>query len=135
MGAPLNILVIDDESLIRWAISRTLMSAGHSVHEASDAASAIAQLKDCRWMPDVVLLDYRLPGAHGFDLLATVRTLSPTSAVVMMSADQTSDSTAEAVERGAYTVMHKPFDMGALEPQLISASLARPEPGHRKAGG
>lgn len=121
---PLDILVIDDERLIRWAVSRTLAAAGHRVVEASDAASALAVLQ-AGPSPDVVLLDYRLPGAHGFDLLASIRALSPSSAVVMMSADQTPDTVAEAVGRGAFAVMHKPFDMAAIESTLVKARLAR----------
>ncbi len=123
-GPPLDILVVDDELLIRWAVSRTLGALGHHVHEAADAASAVALL--CAGArPDVVLLDYRLPGAHGLDLLSTIRSLSPASAIVMMSADRTPETDTEAIERGAYTVMQKPFDMGAIEQALVGASLAR----------
>jgi DNA-binding NtrC family response regulator len=121
---PLDILIVDDERLIRWAISRTLMDLGHHVREAADAASAIALLSEDR-CPDVVLLDYRLPGAHGLELLSTIRALSPSSAVVMMSADQAPETVAEAMRRGAYAVMSKPFDMRAIEPALVSACLAR----------
>lgn len=123
-GPSLDILVIDDEFLIRWAIARTLVAAGHRVREAADATSALAILH-AGASPDVVLLDYRLPGARGFDLLSSIRTLSPSSAIVVMSADQAPDTEAQAFELGAYAVMQKPFDMGAIEPALVNASIAR----------
>jgi DNA-binding NtrC family response regulator len=85
-------------------------------------------------LPDVVLLDDRLPGAMGFDLLSTIRTQSPASAVVMMSADQTTDTIAEAMRQGAFTVMQKPFDMKAIEPAVLIASQARhPAPQGRRS--
>jgi DNA-binding NtrC family response regulator len=120
---PLDVLVVDDELLIRWAISRTLAAAGHHVREASDGASAIAALESGDPLPDAVLLDYRLPDTRGLDLLAAVRRLSPASTVVMMSADA-SACTAEALALGASSVMQKPFDMEDLEPALAGAVRA-----------
>jgi DNA-binding NtrC family response regulator len=97
------------------------------VREASDASSALTAL-GLDPHPDVVLLDYRLPGCRGFDLLSAVQGLSPGSAVVMMSADQTADSIAEALRRGVSAMLHKPFDMGTIEPELVRACLARSRP-------
>ena len=121
----LDVLVVDDEPLIRWAISRTLAHAGHRVREAVDAVSALRVLRCGGPMPDVVLLDYRLPGAQGFGLLSMIRRLSPASAIVMMSADQQPAAVAEAVALGAHAVMHKPFDMSAVEPMLVAARAGR----------
>ena len=116
----LDVLVVDDEVLIRWAISRTLAAAGHRVREAADAASAMAALQDGQRRPDVVLLDYRLPDTRGFDLLAAVRRVAPDSAVVMMSADPP-PSMSTALAMGASSVMQKPFDMAEIEPALADA--------------
>jgi len=122
---PLDILVVEDEFLIRWAISRTLAAAGHHVTEASDAASAVEMLR-IHPTPDVVLLDYRLPDSHGLSLLSSVRALAPDSAVVMMTADQTAE-TRRAVELGVASVIEKPFDMSDVEPALVSAADMRPQ--------
>jgi len=131
---PLDIIVIDDEFLIRWAISRTLAAAGHRVREAGDARSAISMLRSGESLPDVVLLDYRLPGVSGLDLLSAIRALSPHTAIVMMSADTTPDTMREAVKRGAYRVMQKPFDMEMVEPALLGATLARQRDDSRASG-
>ena len=130
---PLNVLVVDDESLIRWAIARTLSAAGHRVIEAGDGASAMAALS--QGAPDVVLLDNRLPDARGLSLLGWIRRMAPTSAVVMMTADQSPELVAQAEALGAARVMQKPFDMADVEPALIDAQTGGPggDPGRRRA--
>ena len=117
---PLAILLVEDEFLIRWAISRTLHSAGHSVVEASDAESAIRALADMDPPPDVVLIDYRLPDTVGLSLVAGIRRLAPDAAIVMMTADATPD-VMRAVGLGVSHVMQKPFDMADVEPILLDA--------------
>ena len=117
---PLTVLVVDDEPLIRWAIARTLTSAGYCVIEAPDGTSAIQALAQ-RPAPDMVLLDYRLPDFFGLSLLAWIRRMSPHTAVVMMSADLTPEMVNKATELGAYRVMPKPFDMSDIEPVLRNA--------------
>ncbi len=122
-GTPhsLTVLLVDDESLVRWAISRTLARAGHVVLEAADAASALDTLRHAVASPDVVLLDQRLPDARGFDLLSKIRAVSPASAIVMMTADGTPDDEAAAIRMGVSAVMQKPFDMRDVEPALLRA--------------
>jgi two-component system, NtrC family, C4-dicarboxylate transport response regulator DctD len=118
--AALDVLLIEDEFLIRWAIAHTLASAGHRVVEAADAESAITMLARMGGHPDVVLLDYRLPDTDGLSLFATIRQLAPESAVVLMTADATPDAL-RAVDLGAAGIMQKPFDMADVEPALVSA--------------
>jgi DNA-binding NtrC family response regulator len=110
----LRVLVVDDEFLIRWSIAETLGAAGHEVTEAQDAVSALAAL-ETRPDPDVVLLDFRLPDSNDLGLLAKIRGLAPTSAVVMMTAFGTPEVTAGALQLGACTVLSKPFNMHDLD--------------------
>ncbi len=120
----LRVLVVEDEPLIRWSIAETLAREGHTVLEADDAESAIRTVGDMPEPADVVLLDYRLPDSNDLTLLATIRRLAPSSAVVMMTAYGTPDVTRRARDRGASDVVDKPFDMSALEPMLLSAVAA-----------
>ena len=120
----LRVLVVEDEPLIRWSIAETLAREGHTVLEADDAESAIRTVGDMPEPADVVLLDYRLPDSNDLTLLATIRRLAPSSAVVMMTAYGTPDVTRGALELGAYGVVDKPFDMHDLEPMLLSAVAA-----------
>jgi two-component system C4-dicarboxylate transport response regulator DctD len=121
----LRVLVVDDELLIRWSITQTLAAAGHRVFEASDAASTRDLLQHLDAPPDVVLLDYRLPDNDDLSLLADVRRLSPSSAVVMMTAYGTPDVANAARQLGAYVLLQKPFDVRIVEPALRDASAAR----------
>ena len=120
----LRVLVVDDELLIRWSIAETLAAAGHDVLEAGDGASAIQALKtavDGRDDVDAVVLDYRLPDSNDLTLLATIRRLSPGSAVILMTAFGTPEIAEGALALGAFRVVHKPFDMHDLEPLLLTA--------------
>lgn len=106
--------------MIRWSITETLGQGGHTVMEAASAAAAVRALEDEDDI-DVVLLDYRLPDSNDLDLLASVRRIQPRSAVVMMTAYGTSEVTEGALALGAYRVVGKPFDMGALESIVVDA--------------
>jgi DNA-binding NtrC family response regulator len=120
----LRILVIEDEPLIRWSIAETLGDEGHTVMEATDAASAVRALEKEAGI-DAVLLDYQLPDSNDLGLLAKVRRLQPESAVVMMTAHGTADMIDGALALGAYRVVGKPFDMHTLESLVVDAINAR----------
>ena len=124
-GRHLRILVVEDESLIRWSIAETLGQEGHTVLEAGNAAAAVQAMEDADEDIDVVLLDYRLPDSNDLGLLASVRRLRPRSAVVMMTAYGTPDVTSDALALGAHRVVGKPFDMRALESLVVEAHDAR----------
>ena len=117
----LRVLVVDDELLIRWSIAETLGQAGHTVIEAADGATAIETLKNHDERIDAVVLDYRLPDSNDLTLLATIRRLSPDSAVVMMTAFGTPEMVNGALDLGVYQVLHKPFEMHVLESLLRDA--------------
>src|SRR5262245_13234384 len=85
-SAPLDVLVVDDELLIRWSLTETLTAAGHVVAEAVDKRSALQTLKDAPRSPDVVLLDYRLPDSNDLELLGEIRRIAPDAQVIMMTA-------------------------------------------------
>ncbi len=106
---PLQVLVVDDESLIRWSLAEVLADSGCVVDEAGDGASAVSLLDGKRF--DVVLLDYRLPDSNDLHLLETIRNLSPRSTVIMMTAFGTAEMVEGALRLGAYRVVPKPFDV------------------------
>ena len=120
----LRVLVVDDESLIRWAVVETLTQAGHQVVEARDAGSALRALADAPHQMDVVLLDLRLPDCADLTLLSQIRQGSPGTAVVMMTAHATPELAAEARALGVYDVMAKPFDVNGCERLLRQACVA-----------
>jgi len=118
---PLRVLVVEDELLIRWSIAETLARAGHVVIEAEDGATAVRALTEAVEPVDAIVLDYRLPDSNDLALLATLRRLSPGSAVILMTAFGTPEVAQGALELGAYQVLHKPFEMHDLESLLLEA--------------
>jgi two-component system response regulator AtoC len=119
------VLVVDDESLIRWSIAETLADAGHTVIEAEDGATAVQALTAPAEAVDAVLLDYRLPDSDDLTLLADIRRLSPHSVVILMTAYGTPEVTSGALELGVYKVMSKPFEMHDLEEVILKACDSR----------
>ena len=127
-GPHLRVLVVEDESLIRWSIAETLAHEGHTVIEASDATTAVRTLTETPEPIDVVLLDYRLPDSSDLGLVARVRQIRPDSAVVMMTAYGTPEVTKGALDLGVHRVVNKPFDMNVLESLVLEAYRSRPGP-------
>ena len=121
----LRVLVVDDESLIRWAVAETLTQAGHEVLEAGDGGSALRALQNAKEHVDVVLLDLRLPDCADLTVLSRIRSQSPDSAVVMMSAHATPEIAAAARALGVYEVLVKPFDVNGCERVLRQAYASR----------
>jgi len=106
-----RVLVVDDEPLIRWSVTETLMDKGCSVIEAADGRGTMQALEEATAPIDVVLLDYRLPDSNNLQLLAKIRAMSPRSRVVLMTAYGTPEVAAEALRLGAVCFVNKPLEM------------------------
>jgi DNA-binding NtrC family response regulator len=114
----LNILVVDDERLVRWSLTEALVARGHTVISAGDGRSALDAIAGGMPRPDVVLLDYRLPEVDGLEVLPDLRALSPESRVVLMTAFGTPEVTMRARALGAVRVVDKPIDLDDVEDLL-----------------
>ena len=106
-----TVLIVDDEALIRWSLAETLTDRGYGVLEAGDGRGAVEVLSDAPNPVDVIMLDYRLPDSNGLQLLARIRSLSPASRVVLMTAYGSPEVFAEAMTLGACCVVNKPIEM------------------------
>jgi len=111
----LRVLVVDDEPLVRWAIAETLGLEGYEVDEAGDADRAVHVLCDGSSLPDIVLLDLRLPDCGDLTLLERVRLLAPAATVILMTAYGTPVVRQRARSLGAALVLDKPFDVDTLD--------------------
>jgi DNA-binding NtrC family response regulator len=121
----LRVLVVDDESLIRWSLSETLGDDGHVVAEAGDGNSAVRALTDSAEPFDVVLLDYHLPDSNTLALLSTIRRIAPDTVVIMMTAFSTPEMSAAALCTGAYRVVAKPFEVHDMASLVLEAHASR----------
>jgi two-component system response regulator AtoC len=102
-----SILIVDDEENVRHMLAIVLRDAGYRVAVAADATSALKALAGGR--VDVVVSDVRMPGLSGLDLLDAIRSRGIETTVILMSAYGNFDSAIEAVKKGAYDYIAKPF--------------------------
>ncbi len=119
----MHVLVVDDDTAIRTAVSDIARNLGFAVSSVDNTASARAALK--AHMADIVLLDLKLPGGGGLPLLEEIRTLYPDTVVVVMTAYATVSSAVEAMRTGASEYLTKPFSMDELSDVLERASERR----------
>jgi NtrC-family two-component system response regulator AlgB len=103
----MNILLIDDDQGLRKSIRMALETIGHRVTEASDGAQAQELLAHSLF--DVLFLDLKLGKEKGLDLLPALLRLAPGIAVVVITAYATIESAVEAMRRGAFDFLPKPF--------------------------
>jgi DNA-binding NtrC family response regulator len=115
---PANVLVVDDEPLIRLSLRERLEHEGYDIVEAASAHDALKQ-----FTPDIdlVVLDLRLPDGEGLTVLRQVKNVSPDTAVVVMTAFSSVDTAVEAIRSGAFHYISKPFD---LEEAVVLANSA-----------
>ena len=130
-----TILIVDDDAALRRAVATTLTDLGHGVAEAQDGATALAWL--ARNHADAVLLDLRMPGMDGLEVLRRMRASERAPPVAVLTAVPTSDNTIEAMRLGAVDHLAKPIGRDGLRSLLgrllASADDAPPAPAPRLA--
>jgi CheY-like chemotaxis protein len=131
MSAPTarpRVLTVDDEPQVRELVVRTLEQAGWEVDVADDGETALAKVGASR--PDIVLLDVRMPGMGGLELLERLRQDARPPAVVALTALGDYDTFAGLVQGGAAAYLSKPFspqDLVELCERVLRA-VRRPKP-------
>jgi two-component system, NtrC family, response regulator AtoC len=115
-----NVIVADDEDLLRWALVQRLTRDGHSVAEARDGAAAIEAVAAAA-PHAVVLLDLKLPDMTGLAVLEEIRRRRPDVTVVMMTAYWASDALAEARRLGVSVLLAKPLDLDRVAATVLAA--------------
>ena len=103
-----SILVIDDDSEIRYSLSRVLSSRDYAVTTAASGEEGITAVK--KSPPDVVFLDIRMGGMGGIEALQHIRSINPRQLVILMTAFGTAQTAIEAMKYGAFDYIMKPFD-------------------------
>jgi len=107
-----EVLIIDDEPLMRISISDALKAEGYNVASAATGSEGLKAIKDTSY--DVVITDLRLPEVDGVQILKTCRQISPHTKVLMITAYGSVDTAVEAMRIGAYDYITKPFSMDEL---------------------
>jgi two-component system nitrogen regulation response regulator GlnG len=118
------VLVADDEASIRFVLREALTEAGHEVTEAADGNEAREKLASQRF--DLALLDIRMPGPSGLELLDEVTARGPDAPlVVILTAQNTFENAVEAMKRGAFDYLTKPFDLPQIQALVEKARMLR----------
>src|SRR5919109_1655553 len=118
-----RILVADDEESMRWVLSKALKKKGFTVDLARDGEEALRLIQTNEY--DLAILDIKMPGITGLDLLDRVRELKSDLLMVIMTAEASMKNAVEAMKRGAYDYITKPFDLDVIDAIIEKVSRAR----------
>ena len=114
-----HVLVADDEANVRKVLAALIEQAGHSALTASSGEEALACVR--AHDPDLVITDLKMPGMDGLDLLHRLRADFPEIPVVLLTAHGTIETAVEAMKRGAYDFLTKPFDREKVQDVMARA--------------
>src|SRR3972149_6497965 len=102
-----NILVIDDEEVIRDSCSQVLIKEGYQTETAGDGETGLQKIIEVK--PDLVRVDLKMPGVCGMEVLKKIRDIDPDIIAVVITGFATIDSAVDSMKEGAYDFLPKPF--------------------------
>ena len=108
MNAKANILIVDDEAVVRDSLGKWFSEEGYNVETASSAKDALLKLPVERW--DLALLDIKMPGMDGLELQRKMREAHPEIIIIIMTGYASVETAVQALKDGAYDYITKPFD-------------------------
>uniref|UniRef100_A0A832G6T1 Sigma-54-dependent Fis family transcriptional regulator n=1 Tax=Ignavibacterium album TaxID=591197 RepID=A0A832G6T1_9BACT len=108
----LNICIVEDEEILRVSLKDDLLDAGYSVTDFENPVKALEHFKKKKC--DIIISDIRLPEMNGLELLSKIKSIDPTVFVVMMTAFGSVKTAVEAMKKGAFDYITKPFDKDEL---------------------
>jgi two-component system response regulator AtoC len=114
-----RILIIDDDDALRESLELILSAEGYAILSADCGEAAMEVISEST--VDVVLCDLRMPGLDGFELIPQIARQLPGVPIILMSAHGTEDLAVEAIQRGAYDYLAKPFQPAEIRLTLLKA--------------
>jgi len=115
-----RVLIVDDESDFRLLLVEALESLGYVAEGVESAEAAIARIKDQHFA--IIFTDLNMPGGQsGLELMHTVNTLDPRTFCILMTGFATTEAAIQALKRGAYDFITKPFKLAEMEASLNRA--------------
>lgn len=107
-----QVLIVDDEEKIRKVLTRLLEDEDYRVKSVENGQKAIAILLS--YKPDIILMDQNMPGINGIDTLVTIKEKYPSITVIIITAHGEVSLAVDAIKKGAYDYLEKPFDNDKL---------------------
>jgi DNA-binding NtrC family response regulator len=120
---PCRILVVDDETNLRAVLKGLLVREGYSVDEAEDGARGLVMARAKSYA--AVITDLRMPGLDGMELLTSLRNEQPELPVILLTAHGQVGNAVDAMRRGAFDFLTKPFDAAELAAVVEKAAATR----------
>lgn len=121
-----SLLLVDDDAVYRERLAKAIEARGYEVRTAGDAEEAVA-LAEAE-SPEFAVLDLRMPGESGLDLLRRLHALDPTTRILMLTGYGSIATALEAVRHGAIHYLTKPADvddiLAAFDPETLRAEPA-----------
>lgn len=112
MSSKARILVVDDEMGIREGCKRALAPEGYAVDDAEDGKTGLEKVGEKAY--DLLLIDLMMPGMSGLELIAKIHLIDPEIILVVITGHATIETAVEAMKKGAYDYLPKPFSPDAL---------------------
>jgi two-component system response regulator HydG len=103
-----NLLIVDDEAIVRDSLGKWFREEGYEVGSAESASEALTRMAERHW--DLALLDIKMPGTDGMELQRRLREIDPDLPVIIMTGYASVETAVEALKNGAYDYVTKPFD-------------------------
>jgi DNA-binding NtrC family response regulator len=125
-----TVLIVDDQSTIRFAVRDFLETAGYLVQEAGNCREAIASIEAAR--PSVIVLDYELPDGEAIDLIPQLRDIDPDVPIIILTGHGTIERAVSAVKMGAEQFLTKPVELPTLQ-TIIERAIANGRSRNRDA--
>ncbi|MFH1075554.1 MAG: sigma-54 dependent transcriptional regulator [Pseudomonadota bacterium] len=104
-----SILIIDDDDQLRKSFEKVLQGEGYAVKAAASGEAGVRLAKD--QTPDLVILDVKLPGMNGLETFQAIQAIHPKVPAIIMTAYGTTETAIEAIKKGAFDYILKPFDI------------------------
>lgn len=114
-----KVLLVDDEIEFASALAERLKLRNYDVKTANNALEALAVINN--YLPDVILLDLKIPGMNGIETLKTIKKIDPTIEVIMLTGHGDIKSVEEGMRNGAFEYIMKPVDITELTSKIDKA--------------
>ena len=115
-----HVLVVDDEDAVRSLVAHSVERLGFSVTVATDGPQGISAFESDPALFRLAILDLKMPGIDGIEVLRTIRAIRPDIPVILMSGYYRNEPAAQAKSAAPTGFLHKPFTLAALNSKICS---------------
>ncbi|MDZ4179478.1 MAG: sigma-54 dependent transcriptional regulator, partial [Coriobacteriia bacterium] len=114
-----RVLIVDDEKNMRWVLAQALESAGFEVAQAANGKEALSAVAE--QVPDLMVLDHKMPAPDGMEVLRRLRAKDHRFPIIMLTAHGNVETAVQAMKAGATEYLTKPFDLEELKISIAKA--------------